>query len=224
MILVDRPVFHRIGICGLLPSGQLQFRLRDKDQHVEDRCSCPRRSPKLQESTTGFGRRPVRMAHPVCGSDCHLSESLTIGFLANGRPSPLSNPRMHSESRQRSSPSPRPVSPSFFFLTFGFLGQKFTSCTGCIFLDIDNNRKLARGCNEYSAQARSDHPGRFGFYGNLPDLKTDLHGCLRELEFSLDSLGADGICLMTSYGGQYLGHPESVLIRRIGVLRLCCCP
>lgn len=82
--------------------------------------------------------------------------------------------------------------------------------TGCIFLDLEGNRGLARGCNEYSAQVRVDHPGRFGFYANLPNLKTDLEGSLAEVEYALDSLKADGVCLMTHYDGYYLGHPESV--------------
>lgn len=82
--------------------------------------------------------------------------------------------------------------------------------TGCIFLDLEGNRGLARGCNEYSTQVRVDHPGRFGFYANLPNLKTDLEGSLAEVEYALDSLKADGVCLMTHYDGYYLGHPESV--------------
>jgi predicted TIM-barrel fold metal-dependent hydrolase len=66
-------------------------------------------------------------------------------------------------------------------------------------------RELARRCNEYSAQLASDHPGRFGFFAALPLLDTD--GSLRELAHALDALGADGVCLMTSYGDRWLGDP-----------------
>lgn len=93
--------------------------------------------------------------------------------------------------------------------------------TGCLFLDDEGNQKLARACNDFSAKARKDYPGRFGFYGNLPNLKTDLKSCLSEVEYALDTLQADGICLMTQYDGHYLGHPECVPVLPFALVVSC---
>jgi predicted TIM-barrel fold metal-dependent hydrolase len=78
-----------------------------------------------------------------------------------------------------------------------------TTSPGTWFGDRDETRGLAREMNEYGAKMASDYKGRFGLFALLPMPSVD--DCLKEIEYALDTLKADGIGLLTSNGSHYLG-------------------
>ena len=73
------------------------------------------------------------------------------------------------------------------------------------FLDDPGARRLARECNEYSAKLAADSKGRFGMFAAMP--MPYVEATLQEIAYALDTLKADGIGLLTSYGDKWLGDP-----------------
>jgi len=74
------------------------------------------------------------------------------------------------------------------------------------FPGLDNGRRLASLCNDYSTHIVRDPPHRFGLFAGVPPL-ADTEGCLSEIEYALDELHAQGITVMTSYGNSWLSDP-----------------
>ncbi len=77
------------------------------------------------------------------------------------------------------------------------------SAPGLWFGDGAATVALCRHCNEYAADMRRDNPDRFGVFASLP--LPEIDASLAEIEFALDTLEADGIGLLTSYGDRYPG-------------------
>lgn len=75
------------------------------------------------------------------------------------------------------------------------------STPGTWFGDDDQARHMAREVNEYAAGVVADHPQRFGFFATLT--VPDLAGSIAEAEYALDTLGADGIVLLSNTAGCY---------------------
>ncbi len=80
------------------------------------------------------------------------------------------------------------------------------STPGIWFGEAEEGRRMARLCNDYAAEMRRDHKGRYGIFANLP--MPDVDGALKEIEYALDTLKAEGIGLMTSYGDKWPGDPQ----------------
>jgi len=63
---------------------------------------------------------------------------------------------------------------------------------------------LARDMNEYGAKLVAENKGRFGLFAVLP--LPDVDASLREIEYAFNTLHADGVGLLTSYGNHWLGE------------------
>jgi 6-methylsalicylate decarboxylase len=71
--------------------------------------------------------------------------------------------------------------------------------------DAAQAAKFSRMSNEYSAKLCTEHPGRFGHFAYLP--LPDVEASLKEIEYALGTLKADGVFLLTNYGNKFLGDP-----------------
>jgi hypothetical protein len=73
-----------------------------------------------------------------------------------------------------------------------------TTTPGVWFGNPDETRRAAREMNEFGARMVADHKGRFGLLAVLP--LPDIEASLREIEYGYDTLKADGISFISSYG------------------------
>lgn len=62
---------------------------------------------------------------------------------------------------------------------------------------------MARLCCDFAAEMVRNKPGRYGLFAPLSMLDTD--ATLKEIEYALDTLKADGVNLQTNYGDKWLG-------------------
>lgn len=80
------------------------------------------------------------------------------------------------------------------------------SSPGVHFGHDDAATALGREVNDAAASVVAAHPDRFGFLATLP--LPDVGGSVREVERSMDELGAEGVILLTNARGLYLGDPR----------------
>jgi 6-methylsalicylate decarboxylase len=76
------------------------------------------------------------------------------------------------------------------------------------FGDAESSRKAVRLCNDFAAKLRADHPTRFGIFGMLPWWYPDNDNALKEVEYVMDTLKADGFASYTSHGDRWFGDPS----------------
>lgn len=73
-------------------------------------------------------------------------------------------------------------------------------------LDAERASQMARDCNDYAADWIREKPGRFGLFATLSMI--DIDRTLKEIEYALDTLKADGIGLQSNYGDRWLGDSK----------------
>jgi predicted TIM-barrel fold metal-dependent hydrolase len=75
-----------------------------------------------------------------------------------------------------------------------------------VWFDLGGERasQLVRDCNDFAAEMMRDNPSRFGLFATLSMIDVDM--TLKEIEYALDTLKADGVGLQTNYGDKWLGN------------------
>ena len=76
---------------------------------------------------------------------------------------------------------------------------------GGLFDGTEKGRALARKVNEFGAKVVSDHPGRFGLLAVIPF--RDVEGSVKEIDYALDTLKADGFGITSNNGEKWPGDP-----------------
>lgn len=80
------------------------------------------------------------------------------------------------------------------------------SAPGVYFGEAASAVHLSRGCNEFAADLCTRFPGRFGSFAVLPMPLTE--AACTEAVFALDTLKAEGVVLLGSSNGKFLGDPD----------------
>jgi predicted TIM-barrel fold metal-dependent hydrolase len=82
-----------------------------------------------------------------------------------------------------------------------------STCTpGIWFGDPVETRRMARNMNDFGADLVREYKGRYGLFGVLP--LPEIDSSLDEIAYVMDTLNADGISVLSSYGDKWLGDPS----------------
>ncbi len=81
-----------------------------------------------------------------------------------------------------------------------------TTTPGIWFGDDAQARMLARNMNDFGAKLVTDHKGRYRLFAVLP--LPNVPASLAEIAYGYDTLHADGISVLSSYGNKWLGDPS----------------
>ena len=74
---------------------------------------------------------------------------------------------------------------------------------GVHFLAPQKAREMSRRCNDFAADLCARWPARFGAFATVP--MHEAKHAIEEIDYALDVLKLDGVCLLSSYGDSYLG-------------------
>jgi 6-methylsalicylate decarboxylase len=99
--------------------------------------------------------------------------------------------------------SPLPTWTPEFALDFM---DRHDIATQLLSLPMALSKDEARRINEYGAALVKQRPTRFGLLASLP--MDDVAASLSEIAFAFDQLDADGVVMVTNYGGNYLGNDK----------------
>ena len=91
-----------------------------------------------------------------------------------------------------------------FGIAFAMMSNPGASATA--YDGTQKGNDAARRSNEFGAKLASQYPKRIGFFAAIPMNNTD--GALKEIEYALDTLKADGFQIGSSTGDKWPGDPQ----------------
>lgn len=174
--------------------------------------------------STRYGRREILAGLGACGAHLALSRAAAWAQAPAAAPFRIDvhqhfvSPAYYATLNQKNAIAPVPglaswkaFSPSGALEELDRLGvaaaMLSVTAPGVWFGDPQEARRLARELNEFGASRMvGAYKGRFGLFAVLP--LPDVDGSLAEIAYAFETLKADGVGLLSSYGDRWLGDPS----------------